>query len=114
VKEIKAYMRPEYLECTICALEEAGARDITVIRVDALGAMASANIERWGQGNKYNAKYSGIAKIEIVCNDDQAFPLMKIIKRLAHTGEPGDGRVFMYPVEYAMNIRTDEDGEAAL
>ena len=114
MKEIKAYVRPAFLNSMIERLEEKGAKDITVIRVDALGAMSDYESDRGHFVRKYAEKYSRIAKVEIVCRDDQAKEFMHTIKEYGHTGERGDGRVFITNVEHAANITTGQEGEAAL
>jgi len=114
MKEIKAYMRPFFLDGTIEHLEREGAKDITVIRVDAIGAFADHESDRWHVIRKYLEKYSAIAKLEIVCLDEEADRFMRIIYEHGHTGERGDGRVFIQNVERALNIRTGEEGDEAL
>jgi nitrogen regulatory protein PII len=114
MKEVKAYVRPGFLEVMIKRLEEAGAKDITVIRVDALGKMADQEWDRWHLVRKYAEKYSSIAKLEIVCLDEEAPRFVQIIKETGHLGESGDGRIFVTNIEMAVNIRTGEEGETAL
>ncbi len=112
MKEIKAYLRPTLLDPVIRGLEEAGARDITVIRVDAIEAPVDQDIHHFFQ--KYGGKYCAVAKLEIVCRDSEAGGFAAIIRKLAYTGARGDGRVFISAVDKAFNIRTGEQGEAAL
>jgi nitrogen regulatory protein P-II 1 len=114
MKEIKAYIRPTFLDSIIERLEEKGAKDITVIRVDALGALADREFDRWHFVRKHAEKYFTIAKLEIVCRDDQAKEFMQTIKEYGHTSERGDGRIFITNVEDAANITTGREGEAAL
>jgi nitrogen regulatory protein P-II 1 len=114
MKEVKAYVRPTFLNSIIERLEEKGAKDITVVRVDALGALADQEFDRWHFVRKYDEKYFTVAKLEIVCRDDQAKEFMHTIKEYGHTGEGGDGRVFITNVEDAVNITTGREGEAAL
>ena len=114
MKEIKAYVRPELLETIIGRLEEAGARDITVVRVDALGALVDHEMERWHFVRTYAQKYSSIAKLEIVCNDEQSEQFTQIVQEAGHLGESGDGRIFVSNIERAINIRTGAKGEEAL
>jgi len=94
MKEIKAYIRPILLDSTISRLEEVGVKDITVIRVDALGSLADSEMDQRHMFRKYKEKYSAVAKLEIVCQDSEAKRFMEIIKESAYTGERGDGRVF--------------------
>jgi len=114
MKEIKAYIRPTYIDSTIENLEREGVRDITVIRVDAIGALADYDDNRRHLVRKYAEKYSNIAKLEIVCQDDEAERFMRIIQKHAYFGEPGDGRIFLSPVLRAINIRTGAEDEEAL
>lgn len=114
MKEIKAYVRPNFLDGTIEALEEAGARDMTVIRVDAIGALADYEQDRWHVLRKYSSKYSALAKIELVCRDDEAAQFVEVIREHCHTGERGDGRIFVSDIASVVNIRTGKTGEKAL
>jgi nitrogen regulatory protein PII len=114
MKEIKAYVRPDGFDPVIRALEEAGARDITVIRVDALGAVADAEANQHRILRRYDERYSRMAKVEIVCRDGEAGPFAEAIRSAAHTGRSGDGRVIMAPIERAINIRTQAEGDQAL
>ena len=115
MKEVKAYVRPSCLDVMIAELEKAGAKDITIIRVDALGALVDYQNEKEHKWiRKYEEKYSATAKIEIVCKDEQAGIFTEIIKKMCHTGLKGDGRVFISNIEDAVNIRDGSRGEAAL
>lgn len=112
MKEIKAYIRPQVLDAAIRDLEAAGAQDITVIRVDAIGAAVDETDHHLV--SKYATKYSAIAKLEIVCRDDDASRFMEIVRRDAHTGASGDGRIFLSNIDSALNIRNGRTGAAAL
>jgi nitrogen regulatory protein PII len=54
-----------------------------------------------------------IAKIEVVCGDDDVDRLLAVLVDAAHTGGRGDGIVFVTPVERAVRIRTAQEGEEA-
>ena len=112
MKEIKAYLRPSLLDPVIRGLEDAGARDITVIRVDAIAAGVNPDEHHFFQ--KYDAKYSAVAKVEIVCRDSNASLFAETIRKLACTGAHGDGRIFISDITAAMNIRNGSTGEEAL
>jgi nitrogen regulatory protein P-II 1 len=53
-------------------------------------------------------------RISIVCRDQFVEPTVKAIMASAHTGEIGDGRIFVSPVEECYSIRTGESGETVL
>lgn len=114
MKELKAYIRPTFLNSVIEELEKAGAKDLTVLRVDALGALADSEFDRWHIVRKYDEKYFRVAKLELVCADEDASRFVEIIQKHAHTGEKGDGRVFVSWIEDAVNIRSGRRGQDAL
>jgi nitrogen regulatory protein PII len=52
--------------------------------------------------------------LEIVCRDAEAETIARAIQRAAHTGRPGDGKIFIAPIERAISIVTGEEDDAAL
>ena len=114
MKEIKAYFRPQFVDSVVDALESAGAKDLTVIRVDAFGPLADAETDKHRFVHKYREKYSAVVKLELVCRDENAARFADVIRELAHTGQHGDGRIFIGMVDEALNIRTGETGSKAL
>lgn len=86
MKEITAYFRPTTLEPVIRELERAGARDITVIRVDAIGAAVDEETDEHHFFHEYDEQYSAGAKLEIICANTLRF--VGIIQRPAHA-RPG-------------------------
>lgn len=114
MKEIKAYVRPDRLASIVSRLEQEGARDLTVTRVDAIGALADTEKDRLRLFRNYSEKYSDIVKIEIVCADTEVNCFVGVLREASYTGERGDGRIFVVNVERAINIRTGDEGEKAL
>ena len=114
MKEIKAYFRPQFVDSVIEALEKAGAKDLTVIHVDAFGPLADADTDQHRFVRKYAKKYSAVLKLELVCRDENAVRFAEVIRKHAYTGQHGDGRVFIANVDEAVNIRTGERGSEAL
>ena len=114
MKEIKAYVRPERLASIVSRLEQEGARDLTVTRVDAIGALADSDKDRLRLFRNYAEKYSDIAKVELVCADVEVNRFVSVLREASFTGERGDGRIFVMNVERAVNIRTGDEGEKAL
>ncbi len=57
---------------------------------------------------KYEVEFLSKVKLEIVAIDDDAPKIVSAIVRAARTGEPGDGKVFVVPVEGAVRIRTGD------
>ena len=114
MKEIKAYVRPDRLASIVSRLEQEGARDLTVTRVDAIGALADTEKDRLRLFRNYSEKYSDIAKIEIICADAEVNRFVGVLREASYTGERGDGRIFVVNVERAINIRTGDEGQKAL
>ena len=66
------------------------------------------------RGNTYVVNLLPKIKMEVVVPDAFAEAAMEAIEGAAYTGEIGDGKIFVYPVERAIRIRTGEEGESAL
>ena len=58
-------------------------------------------------------EYVPHVKIEIVCADDQLDEIVRAIETTAHTGNKGDGKIYVTNVEQAIRIRTGERGASA-
>ncbi len=59
-------------------------------------------------------KYTKVSKLEIVCTDEKLHQIVKILREAALTGSPGDGIIYVTPVEIAMKIRTGATGKEIL
>jgi nitrogen regulatory protein P-II 1 len=114
MKEIKAYIRPNRANQVIKHLELAGAKDLTLIRLDRLMSLNYQGQVVDSASQHYITRYSAVAKLELVCRDEEAKGFVEIIQTQAHTGKRGDGRIFVSHVEEALNIRTGEIGIKAL
>lgn len=112
MKEIKAYIRTEFLEKTVKALEEAKAPGITVLTVHPVGYGFDPNY--FSMDTSITKSYWDISKLEVVCSDKDEDRLVKVIRTNSCTGSKGDGMIFVSPVETAIRIRSGEKGEKAL
>ncbi len=113
MKEIKAYIRTNKLDEVVQALENAGASDMTIIPIEAIGKNlvdASAYLKEILEKYKYNR----ISKLELVCRADQASKFVDTIQKYAGTGSQGDGIIFVGNIEEAIKICTGEKGEKIL
>lgn len=112
MKEIRAYIRTNVVERTVRALEIAKAPGITVTTVHPVGYGFDPN---YFAGTQDITKlYPAMAKVEVVCLDEDVDRLVGVISSKARTGSKGDGMIFVSPVEEAIKIRTAEKGEDAL
>ena len=111
MKKIEAIIRPERLPAVRGALEELGYPGMTLIEVRGYGKQGGQT-QQW-RGVKYEIEFSPKLKIEIVVIDGDADRIASAIMRAARTGETGDGKIFILPVDGAARIRTgDRDDNA--
>lgn len=111
MKEIKAYIRCQKVEKTIAALEKIGIQNMTVIDVMALGK-GMLDQEQYKYSIQCVERYSTIAKLEIICADDDSDRIVETIRSSAYSGEKGDGLILVSPVEFAQKIRSGKTGES--
>ena len=113
MKEIKAIIRPARLYAVLTALREIpGMPGFTMSEVRAF---SGAHPDPRSRSHGIDAIDSfELTKIECVVDDEKATAVVDTIARAAHTGNPGDGKIFVYEVRDAVNIRTGEHGEKAI
>jgi nitrogen regulatory protein P-II 1 len=112
MKRVSAIVRPEKLEELKDVINAAGLNGMTVYQVQGCG-----NQRGWKEyvrGTEVMLNMIPKVKVELVVNDDQVEPLIDLICKVARTGEVGDGKIFVYPVEECVRIRTGERGEKAV
>ena len=112
MKKIEAIVKPFKLEEVKDALAEVGIEGMTVSEVKGFGRQ-KGHTEIY-RGSEYTVDFLPKIKIEIVVADGQVNGTMAAILKSAKTGKIGDGKIFIYPVEEAVRIRTEEKGDAAL
>lgn len=112
MKKIEVIVRPSKLEEVKEALNEYGIQGMTVTQVMGCGKQKGRiNVYR---GQEYTINLLPKIKMEIVLADEQVDEVVAIITKTARTGEVGDGKIFVYPVENAVRIRTGVSGNDAL
>ena len=112
MKKIEAIIRPEKLELIRVALAELGILGMTVTEVSGRGRQSGITLQ-WRVG-EYTVEFLPKIKIEIVVLDEDLGQAIHAIIRTAKTGERGDGKIFVLPVENAVRIRTGDEGESAI
>ena len=113
MKHIKAVIRPEKLNDVREALEMAGCYKGVMI-TDIVGHGNQKGISQVWRGEKYNVDLIPKVMLDMVVNDADVPAVKKAILASAPIGEYGDGKIFIYPVEEVVRIRTGEEGETAL
>ena len=106
MKLIKAIVRPNKLEEVKDALTKLNISGMTVSEVRGHGRQKGHKAVY--RGTEYNVTLLPKIMVELVIHDDVADDAIKTIIETARTGEIGDGRVFVLPVEQGYNIRTGE------
>jgi nitrogen regulatory protein PII len=113
MKHIKAIIRPETLESVRAALEKIGSyRGVTVTEV--LGQGTQKGVVQVWRGEKYHLDLLQKVQMDLIVKDEEVDLVKKTIVASARTGDPGDGKIFIYDVAEVVRIRTGEEGESAL
>jgi len=112
MKKIEAIVKPFKLNDVKDALREVGLQGMTVIEVKGFGRQ-KGHTEIY-RGSEYTVDFLPKVKIEMIVSDSQVEPAIEAIVKSAGTGKIGDGKIFVYAVEEAVRIRTEERGEKAI
>ena len=112
MKMIVAYVRPEAFEPIREDLLAAGIPSLTIDEVKGSGRQRGLT-ERY-RGSQLSINLRPKLKIECVVESDQVSLVTETILRHARTGEVGDGKIFVLPVEQAIRVRTGESGQEVL
>ncbi|MCS7180013.1 MAG: P-II family nitrogen regulator [bacterium] len=112
MKKIEAIIRPEFLLKIKRKLEEIGHYGMTITEVQGCGKQGGIT-QNW-RGEKYKIEFLQKIKIEMVVKEKDVEKIIDVIVNEARTGEIGDGKIFILPIETAIKIRTGEKGESAI
>ena len=112
MKLVVAVIKPFKIEEVKEALEGFGIAGMTVS--DARGFGRQKGHTEIYRGAEYNIDFVPKARIEVAVHDDQADEVVKAIVTTARTGDIGDGKVWVVPLEQVVRIRTGEKGRDAL
>ncbi|MBE9028522.1 P-II family nitrogen regulator [filamentous cyanobacterium LEGE 11480] len=112
MKKVEAIIRPFKLDEVKIALVNAGIVGMTVSEVRGFGRQ-KGQTERY-RGSEYTVEFLQKLKIEIVIENDQVEMVVDKIVNAARTGEIGDGKIFISPVDEIVRIRTNEKNTEAI
>ena len=112
MKRIEAILRPSKAGAVVEALEKTGHPGLMISEIEGHGKQKG--VEQVVRGKKYKVDLLTKTRIEVVVKDDDVEKMLSAIQKAAYTGEIGDGKVFVHPVEDALRVRTKERGEAAV
>ena len=112
MKKIEAIIKPFKLEDVKEALREIGVQGLTVVEVKGFGRQ-KGHTELY-RGAEYVIDFLPKIKLEIVISDEMLPKVVGTIRESAKTGKIGDGKIFIFPAEDVVRIRTGERGEDAI
>ena len=112
MKIVMAIIKPFKLDEVRDALTRIGVQGLTVTEVKGYGRQ-KGHTEIY-RGAEYAVSFLPKIKLEIACASDQVDKVIDTITAAAKTGQIGDGKIFVTPIEQALRIRTGETGADAL
>jgi nitrogen regulatory protein P-II 1 len=112
MKKIEAIIKPFKLTEVKDALQEAGVTGMTVSEVKGFGRQ-KGHTEIY-RGSEYTVDFLPKVKLDIVLPDAMLQTAIDVIMKAAHTGKIGDGKIFILPVDTAIRIRTNDQGDEAV
>ena len=112
MKKVEAFLRPSKLDDVKAALTDVHIVGMSVTEVRGFGRQRGhTEIYR---GAEYKVDFMPKIKLEVVVRDQDLEQVIEAVVKAAKTGQIGDGKIFVLPVEEAIRIRTGDTGEDAL
>lgn len=112
MKKIEAIIKPFKLDEVKDELNKVGALGLTVSEVKGYGRQ-KGHTELY-RGAEYAIDFLPKIKVELVVSDDLVDDVIEVIKKKAHTGRIGDGKIFISSIDDVVRIRTGETGKKAI
>jgi nitrogen regulatory protein P-II 1 len=112
MKKIEAIIKPFKLDDVKDGLSGLGVKGLTVTEVKGFGRQRGH--KEVYRGAEYQVDFVSKIKIEIVMESSLVAEAVKMIQEKARTGQIGDGKIFIVPVEEVVRIRTGETGKEAI
>jgi nitrogen regulatory protein P-II 1 len=112
MKKVEAIIKPFKLDDVKEKLTGLGVKGMTVTEVRGFGRQ-KGHTEIY-RGAEYVVDFLPKIKIEVVVADNQISEVVDAIRGAANTGKIGDGKIFVFPIDECVRIRTGESGEQAL
>jgi nitrogen regulatory protein P-II 1 len=112
MKRIEAIIKPFKLDEVKAALARQGIEGMTVSEVKGFGRQ-EGHTELY-RGSEYVVEFVPKIKIELLVADEKAAQVAQLVEQTARTGRIGDGKIFVFPVNEVIRIRTGEHGPDAI
>ena len=110
--KIEAFLRPASLEKVQQALAEIGVAGLSVLEVRGFGRQRGHR--EVYRGAEYTLDFVPKIKVEVAVREGDQEQAVAAIVEASRTGQTGDGKVFVVPVQEALRVRTGETGDSAL
>jgi nitrogen regulatory protein PII len=112
MKKVEAIIKPFKLDDVKDGLSSLGVKGLTITEVKGFGRQRGH--KEIYRGAEYQVDFVSKIKIEVVVSADQVSEVVNTVQEKARTGQIGDGKIFVIPVEEAVRIRTGETGKEAI
>lgn len=112
MKKIEAIIHPHKLDEVKLALVNVGIIGMTISELKGFGTQKGVTTRY--RGNEYKVEFVSKIKVEVVVENEQVDFVVQQISLAARTGEIGDGKIFVCPIDNIIRIRTKEQGIAAM
>ena len=112
MKMVTCVVRPEKLEPITDVLDKIHIVGMTVTDVRGFGRQ-KGQVEHY-RGGEYTIRFINKVRLDLVVQDEDVKRVMEAVSKVARTGNVGDGKIFVMPIENALRIRTGEVGTSAL
>jgi len=112
MKKVECIIRPTRLEELVVAVEKIEVNGMNITQIAGYGNQKGA--KKFYRGVEYEVKLKEKLKIEIVVEDEKTDLVVNEIIDAVRTDNVGDGKIFIYPIEEVVRIRTGETGEEAI
>ena len=106
MKMVMAVIRPEHLQCVKDAMRDIGINGMTITHVTGRGEQMGLRFTN--RVGEFVVDEIEKVKIESVVEDSDVDRVIDTIRGVAETGNPGDGRIFVIPVERSIRIRSED------
>ena len=112
MKKIEAIIKPFKVDDVKEALNAIGIKGMTITEVKGYGRQKGH--KEIYRGAEYIVDFIPKAKMEIIVDATQVDEIIETIRKAAHTGKIGDGKIFVLPVEQVIRVMTGEKGKEAI
>jgi nitrogen regulatory protein P-II 1 len=112
MRKIEAIIKPFKLDEVKEALTNIGVTGLTLSEVKGFGRQKGH--QEIYRGAEYQVDFVPKIKLEIVVEEERTHEVVEVLLQKARTGKIGDGKIFIFPLEEVMRIRTGESGKKAI